>query len=200
AKRADDGALRDREIVFGEVLHQPKAVGRRAIEGILRVGVVERVRRIVPAAAQDIALGPGLVEAPFPRVAGHIVSPEAADAVELTHRGWSFSTQVALRNDRRAAPGERSSAPVIDGRQLGPGEPRIGGGFVPAHSGDGIVSLPFRIATALPRCRARPPRLVHEPRHRLGPRQLATAAGEWLLPEILLLIAAGVHEALGLFF
>src|SRR5262249_20805518 len=29
--------------------------------------------------------------------------------------------------------------------------------------------------------------------------QLATAAGEWLLPEILLLIAAGVHEALELF-
>src|SRR6185503_19868150 len=111
-------------------------------------------------------------------------------------RRESPSTEVAQRHDRRTSPREGRSAPVIDGRQLGPDGRSVGHSFVPAHPRDVIVPLPLGIAAALPRCRAGPAGLVPEPSHRLAPEQLVTAGRERSLPQLLLLISAVIDEAL----
>src|SRR2546425_12557750 len=72
-----DGTLRCREVrIRCDILDEAEPVSRRAVEGRLRVGLVERVDGVIPAAAEDVALPARFVPAPLPRVTGHVVRAE----------------------------------------------------------------------------------------------------------------------------
>src|SRR5688500_7553183 len=147
--------------ISSSVSDEPESIDRRSIEGILRVRVVERVREIAPAAAEDVAVPPVVaVMCPFAHVTGHIERPEG------THPGSPASRSGSGRLDatsgkppRRGACGRRARA-VVRRRELLRCITWEGFCLVPAHASDRIISLPRRIVASLPRRRAGTPRAV----------------------------------------
>src|SRR4029077_1472395 len=77
-----------------------------------------------------------------------------------------------------------------------PSEPGVRDGLVPANSAHGIVGATRRVVARFPRGRPGPPRLVHESRDRVSPRDTALIGDKLPRPQIPAPVATGIDEAL----
>src|SRR5450432_1495744 len=92
----------------------------------------------------------GFVPNPLLGVTRHIVSAPGADALLGSNRKKAGTAKIADGDDESGGKRSRSAVPVVDGGQSLAREFGVGGGFVPANAGNGIVILAFRVFALRP--------------------------------------------------
>ena len=181
------------------VLHRAKAVALRSIEGRSRIGIQERVVRIVPCAAGQVATAAAaVVPRPLFHVAGHVNGAVRSEAAEGRCGERSRPAEIAGPRHGIAKLGTRGLRPVIDRWEPLAAKRCICDRLVPAHAGHGVLLLADRRRTALPGRRPGTPSPVAEERHRGRPVERLPIPDERLFPVLPLRIAAGIYERLEL--
>src|SRR5262249_45495960 len=153
--------------------HAAKAVADRAVERIERVGGGVLVARLVPGAAEDVALAADGVAGPLLDVAREVVGAVFADADRGADDRRPRRAEVAVLDDiRERAICRGGPSPVMHRGQPLAGVLGERGGFVPAHTLHGKVVLTLRIRTEAPGRRAGLPGGVAHGAERVFPGQL----------------------------
>ncbi len=79
-----------------EVTNAAKAIGCRAVEGGLSIGIVKGIGRVVPAAAENKAAATtASIDAPFPHVPRQVKDAEPIHAFAFSYRQQRFGGEVA---------------------------------------------------------------------------------------------------------
>ena len=164
------------------------------------VEMIEQVLGFVPSASAEEPFSPAIVPAPLLDVAGHVVGPIRAHALEFADRRRALSSEIAGLDDVTAVlvviPG--GPFPVIDRWQCLAREFRVGRGLIPAHACNGMIGGSFRIGAQPPGRRSEPTGSVHELLDPLRPGKRPPVLEDSVLPVLLVFVAPGVDEFLEL--
>ena len=189
---------RDRHGRAGQLADAAEAVGGAAVEGRLRVGIVEGVGRIGVAAAEDVAflhVARGVAR-PLAHVAGDVVDAEGTDARQAAGGRGALAAEVAERQQELGVPAVGHLRIVIHGRQLLARPGRIRGRLVPGDARHRMLGEPVRIRARLPGRRAWPAGAIGEARERRGERDFFPALHHRDAPVRRVRVTARVDEGL----
>src|SRR4029077_558566 len=115
------------------------------------------VHRLVPCAAEDVALAVDLVPDPLLDVTRHAERAPRLEVVEASRGLWAAACEISHRHSFHENGRAERLPPMRNGWQRLPDRSTIRERFEPAHAVDGIIVLAVRDLSALRGRRAWPP-------------------------------------------